>query len=87
MQDHRFDIGEWVTYIERRFPNAARPIELVVVERLAGGGDPQYRLAGRDRSDERVLAESALAPPALSGEAGRRLHARPAASGGSPWAA
>jgi hypothetical protein len=87
MQGHRFEVGEWVTAIERRFPNAVQRTELIVVERLPGSGDPQYRLAGRDRTGERVLGESALSPPACADGIGRRLGAPTAEGAGSPWAA
>jgi hypothetical protein len=35
MAGHRFEIGECVAYLEKRFPNGVRRTELVVVERRA----------------------------------------------------
>ena len=86
---HRFEIGECVAYLEKRFPNGVRRTELVVVERLAGIGEPQYRLRPADGVALCVLAESKLGPTASAEEAGRRLDASlPAPSGsGSPWSA
>jgi hypothetical protein len=39
MADHRFEIGECVTYLEKRFPSGLRRTELVVIEHLAGIGE------------------------------------------------
>ena len=36
MAGHRFEVGERVTYDEKRFPNTVRRTELIVVERLVG---------------------------------------------------
>ena len=38
MAGHRFEIGECVTSIEKRFPNGERRTDLTVVERLTSGG-------------------------------------------------
>src|SRR4051812_50204328 len=82
MAGHRFEIGECVAYLEKRFPNGVRRTELVVVERLAGIGEPQYRLRPADGVALRVLAESKLGPTASAEEAGRRPAAGPPAPGG-----
>jgi hypothetical protein len=89
MAGHRFEIGECVAYLEKRFPNGVRRTELVVVERLAGSGEPQYRLRPADGVALCVLAESKLGPTASAEEAGRRLDASLLAPGrsGSPWSA
>jgi hypothetical protein len=89
MTGHRFEIGECVAFLERRFPNGVRRTELVVVERLAGRGEPRYRLRAADGVALRVLAESELGPTASAEEAGRRLDASLPApgAGGSPWSA
>ena len=59
------------------------------VERLAGIGEPQYRLRPADGVALCVLAESKLGPTASAEEAGRRLDASLPAPGGSgsPWSA
>src|SRR5215207_1629324 len=75
MAGHRFEIGECVAYPEKRFPNGVRRTELVAVERLAGTGEPQYRLRPADGVALCVLAESKLGPTASAEEAGRRLDA------------
>ena len=62
MDRHRFEIGECVTYIEKRFPNGFRRTELVVIERLTGAGEPQYQLGCHDGLARCVLAESQLRP-------------------------
>ena len=46
MAGHRFEVGERVTYDEKRFPNTVRRTELIVVERLGGTGEPRYQLRG-----------------------------------------
>jgi hypothetical protein len=90
MAGHRFEIDECVTSSEKRFPNGVRHTELVVVERLAGAGEPSYRLRGPDGLAHRVLAESQLTPTASADEAIRILDAltpdEPIRHG-SPWAA
>jgi hypothetical protein len=89
MADHRFEIGECVTYLEKRFPSGLRHTELVVIEHLAGIGEPQYRLRPADGLAQCVLAESMLGPRESAQVAGRRLDARlwEPSGGGSPWAA
>lgn len=89
MAGHRFEIGECVTYVEKRFPNGVRRTELVVVDRLAGAGEPQYQLSGADGLAQWVLAESQLSP-AQAAYAAERLDP-PAADDPdreeSPWSA
>ena len=58
---HRFEVGERVTYEEKRFPNTVRRTELIVVERLGGSGEPQHQLFG-DGLTSCVLGESELRP-------------------------
>jgi hypothetical protein len=95
MAGHRFEIGEGVVYIEKRFPNGERRIPLMVVDRLAGVGEPQYRLSGPEALALCVLAESQLHPTPLAQEAAHqavRLEApapAPASRSrdGSPWLA
>ncbi|HEX8168639.1 MAG TPA: hypothetical protein VF601_22995 [Beijerinckiaceae bacterium] len=62
MTGHRFEIGEEVVHIEKRFPNGERRIPLMVVDRLAGAGEPHYRLSGPEALALCVLAESQLSP-------------------------
>ena len=76
MTDYRFEIGERVTYSEKRFPSGVWTAELVVVEQLTGNGKPEYRLRKRDGATEHVLAEDELSP-----SLGNRDFER------SPWAA
>ena len=57
MTDYRFDIGERVTYSEKRFPTGVWATELVVVEQLTKDGTPQYRLRIHGGATEYVLAE------------------------------
>ena len=78
MPAHRFEIGECVTYLERRFPNGVHRTALVVVERLPGANDPQYQLRGLTGLDRCVLAETQLSPTPSCDEAARRLDRRPA---------
>ena len=60
MTDYRFDIGERVTYSEKRFPTGVWATELVVVEQLTKDGTPQYRLRIHGGATEYVLAEHEL---------------------------
>ena len=97
MAGHRFEIGEGVVHIEKRFPNGERRIPLMVVDRLAGAGEPHYRLSGPEALALCVLAESQLspAPPVRQAAHAAAYQAAPAeapAAGGpvpgaSPWAA
>jgi hypothetical protein len=89
MAAHRFEIGECVTYVEKRFPNGVRRTELVVAARLGAVGEPLYQLHGPAGLAQCVLAESQLRPTAPD-ETARRLDARPPgdlAGGGPPWSA
>jgi hypothetical protein len=89
MTAHRFEIGECVTYVEKRFPNGERCTELVVAARLSGVGEPLYQLRGPEGLEQCVLAESQLRPTAPD-ETARRLDAPPPgdpAGGGPPWSA
>jgi hypothetical protein len=91
MAGHRFEIGECVTYLEKRFPNTVRYTELVVIERLTGAGEPHYQLRGSDGQSLYVLPERRLSPNG-SLEASRPRKAPDLAPiardrGGSPWAA
>ena len=76
MTDYRFEIGERVTYSEKRFPSGVWTAELVVVEHLTGNGKPEYRLRKHDGATEHVLAEHELSPSR------ENSHFEP-----SPWAA
>jgi hypothetical protein len=91
MAGHRFEIGECVTSIEKRFPNGERRTDLTVVERLTSGGEPQYQLRDSAGLAQCVLAESQLSPKAPPQEAAERLEARAPAwlapGSGSPWSA
>jgi hypothetical protein len=79
---HRFEVGERVTYEEKRFPNTVRRTELIVVERLGGSGEPRYQLFG-DGLTSCVLGESELRP-----RSGQEDVVAPGLTGDtSPWAA
>ena len=93
MAGHRFEIGEGVVHIEKRFPNGERRIPLMVVDRLSGTGEPHYRLSDSEGLALCVLAESQLGPASPAHEAAReaaRLEAPAPAEPirhGSPWPA
>lgn len=57
---HRFAVGTCVTHIGTRLPSGMRIINLVVSERLASLGEPQYLLHSPDRRAPYTLAESQL---------------------------
>ena len=75
MAGHRFEVGERVTYCEKRFPNGVRSTDMVVVEQLTGSGEPKYQLRVCDGLTECELAESQLSPTPDSPEPKRRLNA------------
>jgi hypothetical protein len=60
--DHRFGIGERVTYCEKRFPTGLWTTQLIVVEHLTGTSARQYRLKVDGAGTEYVLAEQELLP-------------------------
>jgi hypothetical protein len=62
MTDYRFEIGERVTYSEKRFPSGVWAAELIVVEQLTPDKGPQYRLRVEGGAIEYVLAEHELFP-------------------------
>jgi len=62
MTNHRFGIGEGVTYSEKRFPTGLWIAELIVAEQLTRDGEPEYRLRVQDGATEYVLAEHELSP-------------------------
>ena len=57
---HRFEVGTCVMHIGTRLPSGVRRIDLVVSERLASMGEPQYLLHSPDRGAPYKLAESQL---------------------------
>jgi hypothetical protein len=79
MTDYRFEIGERVTYSEKRFPSGVWAAELIVVEQLTPDKGPQYRLRVEGGAIEYVLAEHELFP-SVDHHQNRR-------SNPSPWAA
>jgi hypothetical protein len=88
MTAHRFEVGECVSYVEKRFPNGVRRTELVVAARISGVGEPLYQ-HGPEGLAQCVLAESQLRPTPPD-ETARRLDARPPGDldgGGRPWSA
>ena len=93
MAGHRFEIGEGVVHIEKRFPNAERRTALMVVDRLLDAGEPRYQLSGPEGLALCVLAESELGPAPPAHEAARealRLEAPAPADpvrDGGPWPA
>jgi hypothetical protein len=62
MSGYRFGIGERVSYSEKRFPMGVWTAELMVVEQLARGAEPKYRLMDQEGASEYVLAEHELSP-------------------------
>jgi hypothetical protein len=71
MAGHRFEIGEGVVHIEKRFPNGERRVPLMVVDRLAEsqlGPAPAHEAA---REAARLEAPAPAEP----------------ARDGSPWSA
>ena len=93
MAGHRFEIGEGVVHIEKRFPNGERRTALRVVDRLLGAGEPRYRLSGPEGLALCVLAESQLRPTTSAEVAAHQaVRIEAPAPGepvrdGSPWAA
>ena len=86
MAGHRFEVGERVTYDEKRFPNTVRRTELIVVERLGGTGEPRYQLCG-DGLPSCVLGESELRPRVSGQEDALTYSSRASTGDTSPWAA
>ena len=86
MAGHRNEVGERVTYDEKRFPNTVRRTELIVVERLGGTGEPRYQLRG-DGLPSRVLGESELRPRVSGQEDTIDVLVPRVAGDTSPWAA
>ena len=83
---HRFELGERVTYEEKRFPNTVRRTELIVVERLGGSGEPRYQLRG-DGLPSFVLGESELRPRVSGQDDTIGVLVRRVTGDTSPWAA
>jgi hypothetical protein len=87
MTDHRFELGENVIYVEKRFPNLVRVTDLVVTEQLASTGELHYRLQDPD-GRAYVLAECEISPSATPYATRLAAIARgEPAWGRSPWAA
>ena len=72
MAGHRFEIGEGVFHVEKRFPTGTRRAELTVVERMLGAEGPEYRLYDADGLATCVLAEDQLSPRAPADTDGSR---------------
>ncbi|HEX8664833.1 MAG TPA: hypothetical protein VF744_12455 [Beijerinckiaceae bacterium] len=89
MTGHRFEIGEGVVHVEKRFPNGERRVPLMVVDRLTGAGEPRYRLSDPEGIALCVLAESQLGPKPPAQEAARLEAPAPGepVRDGSPWSA
>ena len=85
MAAHRFEVGECVSYEEKRFPNTVRRTDLIVVERLVGSGEPRYQLRG-DGLHSCELSESELRPRAGQEDTADVLAPRVTGEP-SPWAA
>jgi hypothetical protein len=58
MSEHKFKIGQWVSYGAR----GERRIVYTILQRLPseGGGEPRYRIKAADEPHERVLREAEL---------------------------
>ena len=72
MPNFRFEIGECLDYVEKRFPNGHRHTELRVIGRLLGNGEPQYQLFNPADLAQCVLAESQLRPSDRGADHGSR---------------
>jgi hypothetical protein len=58
MSEHKFKIGQWVSYA----PPYQKRIVCTILQRLPaeGGGEPRYRIKAADEPHERVVEESRL---------------------------
>jgi hypothetical protein len=59
MSEHKFKIGQWVSYIP---PGERRRTVYTILQRLPseGGGEPRYRIKAAGKPHERVVTEGGL---------------------------
>jgi hypothetical protein len=63
MHPHRFSVGEFVAFTEKRFPGLVWAAEWEVVDVVeAADGRPHYRLRGPDGITSEVIPEADLGP-------------------------
>ena len=63
MHVHRFSVGEFVAFTEKRFPGLVWAAEWEVIDLVeAADGKPQYRLRGPDGITSEVIPETDLGP-------------------------
>ena len=62
MHAHRFSVGEFVAFTEKRFPGLVWAAEWEVVDLVdpASDGQPRYRLRGPDGVSNELVAEAEL---------------------------
>ena len=62
MHPHRFSVGEFVAFTEKRFPGLvwAAEWEVVDVVEAADDGQPRYRLRGPDGVTNELISEAEL---------------------------
>src|SRR3954466_5423181 len=71
MQTHRFALGEFVAFTEKRFPGLIWAAEWEIIDLLEpADGTPRYRIRGRDGVSNEVISETELGVPV----ADRREH-------------
>jgi hypothetical protein len=66
MHVHRFSVGEFVAFTEKRFPGLVWAAEWEVIDLIeAADGRPQYRLRGPDGVSTEMISEADLGPRAV----------------------
>ncbi len=71
MQTHRFSVGEFVAFTEKRFPGLVWGAEWEIVDVLEGSdGRPRYRIRSPDGVADELISEAELSVPV----ADRRPH-------------
>jgi hypothetical protein len=66
MHPHRFSVGEFVAFAEKRFPGLVWAAEWEVVDLVeADDGRPHYRLRSPDGVATEVISEAELGPRAV----------------------
>ena len=63
MHPHRFSLGEFVAFTEKRFPGLVWAAEWEVIDVVeSADGRPHYRLRGPDGITSEVIPEADLGP-------------------------
>jgi len=64
-QHHRFSVGEFVAFTEKRFPGLvwAGEWEVVGLVEAASDGQPQYRIRSPDGLSNELISETELGVP------------------------